>query len=109
MDVHRKLCEAASVNDLELLQTLQRNGVDLNVGDNLGRTAIHLAASNGCIEALNWLASQADVDVNVMDRYGNTPLDDAVKHEQEAVQASFPFLCARFFTSSCAPSSATKQ
>ena len=44
--------------------------VNLNDGDSLGRTSIHLAASNGCVEALNWLAAQPDVDVNVMDRCG---------------------------------------
>ena len=48
----------------------------------IGRTALHLAASEGVVNVIEFLISNK-ADVNVVDRWSNTPLDDAVKYTHE--------------------------
>ena len=50
--------------------------IDLNQGDYDRRTALHLAAGEGCLEIVGMLCD-AGADANVVDRWGNRPLDDA--------------------------------
>ncbi|KAK3266381.1 hypothetical protein CYMTET_24987 [Cymbomonas tetramitiformis] len=83
LDIAAQLCEAAATNNVEILQTLYNCGADLNSADYDKRTAMHLAASNGCIEALSWMLQKDGIDTNPVDRLGGTPLDDAHRHEQE--------------------------
>lgn len=64
---------------------MQRNGVDMNTGDYDQRTALHLAASNGHLEACSWLISQAQVDINPVDRLEGTPYSDAIRHKHKVV------------------------
>eukprot|EP00164_Ancoracysta_twista_P003815 GFYU01005112.1.p1 GENE.GFYU01005112.1~~GFYU01005112.1.p1 ORF type:complete len:584 (-),score=219.80 GFYU01005112.1:42-1562(-) len=84
-DTSVELCEAASICDMDALQNLVNNGVDLNAGDYDGRTAIHLAASNGHVVAVNYLLALG-CDINPIDRYGGTPLADAVRHNHPVVR-----------------------
>ena len=68
---------AASEGDKEEVQAFLDFGtVDLNQGDYDGRTALHLAASEGHSEIVSMLC-KAGADVNVEDRWGHRPLDDA--------------------------------
>ena len=78
MDVAGMMCEAASVGNIELLQTFFTNGVDLNVGDYDARTALHLACSCNQLAVVDFLlkSCKGRVDVSPVDRLGNTPLDD---------------------------------
>jgi DNA-binding transcriptional ArsR family regulator len=76
-----KICEAAAKGDLDTLAVLVENGVDTAVGDYDGRTALHLAASEGQVSVLHYLLEQdPPLDVNCVDRAGGTPLEDAVRH-----------------------------
>ena len=69
---------AASEGDVEEIKELLEFGnMDLNHGDYDKRTALHLAASNGRSEVVKILC-KAGADVNLHDRWGNRPLDDAV-------------------------------
>lgn len=43
------------------------------------RTPLHLAAAEGCYAVASWLISQGAI-VNAVDRFGGTPLDDAIRH-----------------------------
>jgi hypothetical protein len=73
------LCQAAFANNLSDLKRLVLNGVDPNESDYDGRTAMHLAACEGHVEILEYLV---EIRANIMcrDRFGGTPLEDAVRH-----------------------------
>ncbi|KAK9786069.1 hypothetical protein WJX73_002690 [Symbiochloris irregularis] len=43
------------------------------------RTALHLAAAEGCYSVVTWLLSNVGVDVNPIDRFNRTPLEEAVR------------------------------
>ena len=55
------------------------NQVDPNTGDYDDRTALHLSASEGKADAVRFLLAKG-ADVNLLDRMGGTPLDDAIRH-----------------------------
>eukprot|EP00854_Cymbomonas_tetramitiformis_P001692 gene1692-2347_t len=84
-DVATQLCDAAARNDIQLLDTFHKCGVDLNQSDYDDRTAMHLAASNGCLEVMSWMLKVESIDVNPVDRLGGTPLEDAYRHEQSII------------------------
>lgn len=48
------------------------------------RTPLHLAASEGAYQVTEWLLAQ-QVDVNALDRFKRTPLEDAVRSEYREV------------------------
>jgi len=78
-----KMCRAAAEGDLSTVRSLVENGVNPNLSDYDGRTMMHLAASCGNIDILNYLLSLMNiVFVNPVDITGGTPLDDARRHEQ---------------------------
>lgn len=78
------LCSAASRNSVLELRRLQASNVDLNLPGYDGRTALHHAASEGALDVIKYLISQ-DVKLDPIDRWGNTPLDDAIKENKSLV------------------------
>ena len=79
------LCKAAALGNISKLQEMLQDGVSLNACDYDGRTAAHLAASNGYFRALKWLVGHG-ATINVMDRFGNTPLDDAIRERHSEIE-----------------------
>lgn len=77
---------AASQGDLLGMQPYIARGVDLNAADYDGRSALHLAAAEGQDEVLRYLIAQK-VELNPRDRWGYTPLDDALRHKREGAAA----------------------
>jgi len=74
-------CEAAARGNVDHLQVLACSAdMPLNDGDYDGRTPLHLAASEGQLAAVEFLIAQ-NVDVNPTDRWGATPLQDALRHK----------------------------
>lgn len=69
----------ASAGDADGLRQLASSGVDLNKGDDDGRTPLHFAASNGLLVVARCLVGELNCDPSVVDRFGNTPLDDAIR------------------------------
>lgn len=76
--------QAASNGDLNELKRLVSFGQDLNCADYDGRTPLHLAAAEGRLEAVRFLLNKG-VDPEPLDRWNNTPLDDARRHAQDLV------------------------
>ncbi|KAH8046434.1 3',5'-cyclic-nucleotide phosphodiesterase [Aureococcus anophagefferens] len=75
----KQVIEAAAENDVDALRDLP------SVGDYDKRTPLHLAASNGCLDAARFLVDDCQAELNAADRWGNGPLDDALRHEHGAV------------------------
>ena len=86
-NVAGRLCDAASAGDLDTLKLILDHSVDPNVGDYDARTPLHLAAAEGQDKAVQYLIAKG-ADVNAKDRWGATPLQDAVQsgHLQVAEQ-----------------------
>lgn len=72
------VCTAASQGDLYEIQRLEASGVSLDEGDYDARTGIHLAASEGHEDVVRYFIEQR-VDINPKDRWGGTPLADAMR------------------------------
>ncbi len=70
------LTSAASIGDVDELNRLYSVGVDLNEGEYDKRTGIHLAASEGHLEAVKFFIEK-NADINPKDRWGGTPITDA--------------------------------
>ena len=49
-----------------------------------GRTALHIASSEGNLGIVKYLIEQG-VDPNPVDRWGGSPIDDAVRHKKSDV------------------------
>jgi glutaminase len=75
---------AASTGDVYELKRLVAHGHDLDSADYDGRTPLHLAAAEGQLEAVEYLLNQG-VHLSPKDRWNNTPMDDAQKHQQSGV------------------------
>ena len=78
------LIAAAAAGDLEALRRASPSGVDEGNFD--GRTCLHLAASNGRLDVVACLVDELGAATNVIDRWGGTPLDDAVRHSHAEVK-----------------------
>ncbi|NKB47232.1 MAG: glutaminase A [Legionellales bacterium] len=78
------LLDAASRGDLDEVLRLAAIGVDLSSADYDGRTALHLAAAEGHLPLVCYLIKQID-DIAPLDRWGNTPLDDAQRGRHSSI------------------------
>ena len=68
---------AASYGDTTKLLRHYYQGDDMNEGDYDGRTALHLAAADGQLNAVKLLLKQCNVNPDPKDRWGQTPLEEA--------------------------------
>lgn len=70
---------ACAENDLHTVKRMVVGGVDINTSDYDKRTGLHVAASEGNFEVCQYLLEHG-ADCTRGDRWNNTPLDDAIKH-----------------------------
>jgi ammonium transporter Rh len=77
MQIISEILNAASTGDLYKLTSFGAQ-YDLNAGDYDKRTAMHLAAAEGHTVMVTYLISRK-VNVNCEDRWGNTPLREALR------------------------------
>jgi len=78
------LCWAASTGDFYEVQQLIARGINVNDADYDGRTALHLAASEGHPKIVSYLLSK-NANPLAKDRWGNTPIDDAQRNKHQEV------------------------
>lgn len=51
-----------------------------NIGDYDGRTGLHLAAGNNNVEVVRFFLTLPGIDVDVVDKFGQTSLVEAIEH-----------------------------
>jgi serine/threonine protein kinase len=82
------LLQSAARGDLASMDTLLKSGrTNVNFRDYDRRTALHVAASEGHLEIVIFLVEICKAKVNRSDRWGGSPLDDALRHRHTQVVA----------------------
>ncbi|XP_063070890.1 glutaminase 2b [Engraulis encrasicolus] len=76
---------AAYTGDVSALRRYALSCMDMELKDYDSRTALHVAASEGHAEVAQFLTKVCRVNPFVKDRWGNTPLDDAMQFGHSAV------------------------
>lgn len=79
------LCDAAARGDVAALKAIANAGGNVNLGDYDRRTAIHLAASEGNLAVVSFLVDDCGALHSPEDRWGSTPLDDALNYGHSKV------------------------
>jgi ankyrin repeat protein/tRNA A-37 threonylcarbamoyl transferase component Bud32 len=80
-DVSRFL-QAAFMGDLGRLRS---STINVNSADYDARTALHVACSEGNLEVVQYLVDERKALINQRDRWGHTPLDDALRGQYQDV------------------------
>nr|XP_019952041.1 PREDICTED: glutaminase liver isoform, mitochondrial-like isoform X1 [Paralichthys olivaceus] len=74
---------AAYSGDVSALRRFALSSMDMDLKDYDSRTALHVAAAEGHIDAVIFLTETCKVDPFVKDRWGNLPVDDAMQFGRE--------------------------
>uniref|UniRef100_A0A1B6IUY0 glutaminase n=1 Tax=Homalodisca liturata TaxID=320908 RepID=A0A1B6IUY0_9HEMI len=69
---------SAASGDLAALRRHKLSGMDMTLCDYDGRTALHLCAAEGHLDCVIFMLEQCGVPHNSKDRWGNTPLNEAM-------------------------------
>jgi glutaminase len=77
---------AAAVGDVAQMRRLIARGANLDAADYDGRTALHVASSEGNEAAVQFLLNKGAA-VNPIDRWQNTPTDDAFRQNRKDIKA----------------------
>ncbi|XP_010323645.1 serine/threonine-protein kinase 12 isoform X2 [Solanum lycopersicum] len=84
MDSGLRLMYMTNDGDLEGMEELLDSGTSVNYRDIDGRTALHIAACQGYADVVDFLLKNG-AQVDSMDRWGSTPLADAIYYKNNDV------------------------
>jgi ankyrin repeat protein len=77
---------ASRYGHVEILRLLlQKDNIDINGTNNLGRTALHLAVGNGKDIMVSILLGRQAIKVNVSDQFRSNPLNGAKENGYERI------------------------
>ncbi|XP_061591384.1 glutaminase kidney isoform, mitochondrial-like isoform X2 [Cololabis saira] len=76
---------AAYSGDITALRRFALSAVNMEERDYDSRTALHIAAAEGHEEAVLFLIEICKVNPNMKDRWGNTPIDDAMQFGHDVI------------------------
>uniref|UniRef100_A0A3Q3KQR9 glutaminase n=2 Tax=Monopterus albus TaxID=43700 RepID=A0A3Q3KQR9_MONAL len=76
---------AAYSGDVSALRRFALSAVNMDQTDYDSRTALHVAAAEGHVETVIFLTQVCKVNPHMKDRWGNTPLDDAMQFGHGAI------------------------
>ncbi|CAF1587390.1 unnamed protein product [Adineta ricciae] len=74
------MCSYVYLNDYRSLKMLVKQENNIRFTDQNYRSPLHISVSQGNFKITKWLIEDVKIDVNLVDRYGNTPLFDAIWH-----------------------------
>lgn len=77
MEVAARLCSCVFEGNLPLLRRLLKAKAPVDAGDYDKRTALHISSAEGNLAAVRLLIEEGGAKVDVKDRWGYTPLDEA--------------------------------
>lgn len=78
------MVEAADRTDLETVRAFVSRGVSLKSCDVVGETVLHKAANKGSLQ-LTIFAIEAGADPNALNRYGNSPMELALRRRHSQI------------------------
>jgi len=79
------LLQASFCGDEKALAEAYASGMNMNKKDYDKRTALHLACCEGHVGCVKFLIDVCHVDIEVKDRWGSTPLDEANRYKHKNI------------------------
>lgn len=73
--------------DKQSLEKLCIGGAKAGLRDYDGRTALHVASSEGHLDCVEFLVDVCQAPLDATDRWGNTPLREAQRNQRKQVQS----------------------
>ena len=71
------MCSYADRNDLSSLKLIVKEEVNIHSADHNARSPLHISAVKGNMAICRWLVEDLKVNVNLIDKFGGSPLFDA--------------------------------